>query len=90
MRADLPVVERAEELVDAGIDRVDLGGAQQSAGDAGLVGDHADAQATGAQPVQRGLGAGHRYHGIGIAVVGNVPDEGPVPVEQNRLGQPSR
>ena len=45
VRADLPGVERAEQLVDPARARVDLVAGDQPAGDAGLVGDHAEPHA---------------------------------------------
>ena len=67
--------------------RVDLLAGDEPAGDAGLVADHADLHAAGAQPVQRLLRAVHRPHPVGVAVVGEVVDQGAVAVEEHQVGQ---
>jgi hypothetical protein len=48
VRADLPDVERPEQFFDAVVDRIKLCLREVAAGQAGLVGDHAEAQSRGA------------------------------------------
>ena len=61
VRADLPGLERARAARSTrAFTAAHLPRRQQPAGDAGLVGHHADQDPRGAQPVQRLAGAGHR------------------------------
>ena len=61
-------------------------GVEQTPGDAGLVADDADRDACRADTLQRLRRAGHGAHRVGVAVVGDVDDEGAVAVEQHRTG----
>ena len=89
VRAHLPVVERTEQVVDPRVDAAHGVGVQQAAGDARLVGDHADPHARVAQAAQRLVRVGHRLDEVGIAVVRHVVHERAVAVEEHRLDRRS-
>ncbi len=83
VRADLPGVERAQQLLDAGVHGVGLRPGDQAARDAGLIGHHSGGYPGVAEQSERGEG---RWNGCGegrITVVGDVEDERAVPVEQD-------
>jgi hypothetical protein len=87
VRADLPGVERPEQVFDPPVHGVQLLGGEPATGHAGLVGDHAEAQAGGAQPVQRSPGAGHRHDPGRITVVRHIHDQRAVPIEKDGVEQ---
>ena len=72
VRAVLDVVERAEQLVDARVDRLDLLGGEQPAGDARLVADHAVRSAAARSRASASAAPRHRPHQLRVAVVGHV------------------
>jgi hypothetical protein len=80
------VVERAEQLVHAPVDGLDLLAAQKAARDATLVRDDGEPHAGGAKAVERGARPRDRLHPARVAVVGDVDDEGAVAVEEDRIG----
>ena len=75
--------ERAEELLDALVDRGDLLGAQHAAADAALVGHHREPHARGAQAIERAARAVNRDDALGVCVVGDVDHERAVAVEEH-------
>jgi hypothetical protein len=87
VRAHLPDVERAEQLVDAAVDRIHLLAVQQPPRDPGLVGDDPDGDPRGAQQGQRGAGGRNRGDELRVAAVRDVNDESAVAVEEHRRGR---
>ncbi|GAA2056439.1 hypothetical protein GCM10009779_52600 [Polymorphospora rubra] len=87
MRADLPGVERAEQLVDPGVDPGQVRRAEVAPGQPGLVGDHAEPQPGGAQPVECLPGTVDGSYPVGVAVVRHVVHERAVAVEQHGVEQ---
>jgi hypothetical protein len=78
-----PSVDGPNELLDALVDGIDLLGRDQPAGDAALVADHGEAKTFCSEAVECPACAGNGHHAVRVAVVGDVLDKRPIPVEQH-------
>ena len=86
VRTHLPGVERSEQLVDSTVDGGQLLGADQAAGDPGLVADDTDPHLLRAETVEHRPGPRDGHDLLGIGEIGDVVDQRAVPVEQQRSG----